>query len=605
MIEIQNLTYRIGARVLFDQASLVIPEGKIGLVGPNGCGKTTLFRLILKMLEPDVGNILYKSGARWVHVQQEIKEVQTRLLDFVLSADYELMHLKNKIESGLDENVDMSEIYALYNAKGGPTAVARAASILSGLGFSQKDFERPLSEFSGGWRIRASLAAALFAPSEYLLLDEPTNHLDLKTSIWLENYIVGLRKTVLIISHEKHFLNMVCDHIVSIYHGKLHLFKGNYDTYVSTRDIQEKALLKTIENQEKLRDHLQSFVDRFGAKATKAKQAQCRVKMLERMEIPTFVKEDYHVQFDFPQPFPEVDKRLICCKDVSVGYDNGCVVKHVTLNVDKGDRIALLGINGSGKSTLAKLFAGRLIPKEGSLMYAKNCKIAYFSQQQTDELDPQKTAIEMVLQRKSDWTETQVRSFLARFGIIQARSQSKIEQLSGGEKSRVLFALNSLETPHLMIFDEPTNHLDMEAREALIEGLRAYTGSVVLITHDFFTLSQVCDQFWVVEEGTCKVFQGSIEDYKNSLMIKKCPSQDVLEKNTAKKFKGSELKLLQKKQKHLGKIERAIAELEQKKQILEAELSQSYTLETYKQFEACCQQLQALENEWLESADAV
>ena len=605
MIEIKNLTYRIGARVLFDQTSLIIPEGKMGVVGPNGCGKTTLFRLILKMLEPDAGNIIYKTGAKLVHVQQEIKEVQTPLLDFVLNADHELMELKNKIQSESGEDTDMAELYALYNAKGGPTANARVASILSGLGFSQTDFERPLSEFSGGWRIRASLAAALFAPSEYLLLDEPTNHLDLKTAIWLENYIAGLQKTVLIISHEKHFLNTVCDHIIGIYQGKLHLFKGNYDNYVATRDIQEKALLKTIENQEKLRDHLQSFVDKFGAKATKAKQAQCRVKMLERMEIPTFIKENYNVQFDFPQPFPDVDKRLICCKNVSVGYGANCVVRNVTLNIDKGDRIALLGTNGSGKSTLAKLFAGRLIPQAGCLMYAKNCKIAYFSQQQTDELDPQRTAFEMILSQNRDWTKTQARSFLARFGIIQARSQVKIDQLSGGEKSRVLFALNSLKTPHLMILDEPTNHLDIEAREALIDGIRAYTGSVLLITHDFFTLSQVCNQLWVVEEGTCKMFDGSIEDYKNSLTTKKTTSQDSLKAPSIKKFKGSELKLLQKKQRHLDKIEKAITELEQKKQALETELSQNYTLETYSQFEACCQQLQTLENEWLENTDMV
>ncbi len=592
MIRIENLTYRVGTRSLFRNATLTLPDGKIGLVGHNGSGKTTLLKLILGELESDSGSIFIPTGTQLVCVRQEFENTHTSLLDFVLQTDKALIRLKHQIES--NDQDDLADLYARYEAIGGTTAHARAASILAGLGFSNEDLRKTIATFSGGWRMRAALTATLFAPSDLLLLDEPTNHLDIKSCIWLEDYLKKLNKSIILISHEKHLLNTICDHMMEIYDETLHLFKGNYDIYVETKALQRETLLKQKETQEKTKKHLQTFVDRFGAKATKARQAQCRVKMIEKIEIPKVSYDHYDVQFIFPDPFPDVDKRLICCKNISVGYNQHTVLHDVTLHIDKGDRIGLLGSNGSGKSTLVKLFAGRLQPQAGTLTYAKNTNVVYFSQQQTDELNPQLTPVETIAMRRLDWTETQVRSFLAKFGITQARSLTPIAQLSGGEKSRVLFALNALFTPHLMIFDEPTNHLDIEAREALIEAIHTYKGAVVLITHDFYTLSQACDQFFQIENGLCTPFFGTLEDYRQSLLTPKTQTVALKLRTSAV----SPLKLERKKQAQISKLEKAIATLEAQKSEWESQLSLAYSQDNLSAYEACCQQLVALENEW-------
>lgn len=603
MIDVEDLTYRIGSRTLFDHTTLSFPtQGKIGLVGHNGCGKTTLFRLILGKEEADGGAIVIRSGARLVCVQQEIEDLSVPILEYVLQADQDFIQARDAIQNHQTDALHIAEWYDRYQALDGASAEARAATILSGLGFSPEDLQRPLKDFSGGWRVRASLAATLFAPSDCLLLDEPTNHLDLETAIWLQNYLERLDKMIIMISHEKEFLNHVCNYIVSVYDQKLHLFKGNYDVYVTTKETQTKALLKNIENQEKIRDHLQAFVDRFGAKATKAKQAQSRVKMIEKMEIPPKPSQEHSVRFSFPQPFPEVDKKLITLENVAVGYNQVPVLSHLTMDIQAGDKIALLGANGNGKSTMAKLLSGRLLPLSGTLHYARNLKIAYFSQQQAEELDVHATPLEMIRARQSEWNETQARSFLGRFGITQARGETPIAHLSGGEKSRVLLALNALFSPHVMIFDEPTNHLDIDAREALVEAINAYDGAIIMITHDFFTLSKTCRLFFIVAHGKCERFRGTLEDYRQLLLSS---ALDVVPTSTPKKPEKPKLsaKDIRKQRALVARIEKEMDLYERKKAALEEQLSHLYSPDIYQEYQECSQKLQAIEKEWFQAMD--
>ena len=592
MIDIENLTYRLGGRILFENAVLHLPSScKVGIVGPNGSGKTTLFRIILENRVVDSGEIFIKSGARLVYVRQEIENPDVSLLNFVTQSDVELVKLREILSNPDIDAQRLIDAYARYEAIDGYSADSRAAGILSGLGFKQPDLQRKIGEFSGGWQVRASLAATLFAPSDCLLLDEPTNHLDLETAIWLENFLRKIDKTILMISHEKQFLNSICTHIVSISNRKLQLYKGNYDTYIDTRDKQTTALIKNIQTQQKKREHIQSFIDRFGAKATKARQAQSRVKMLEKMEIPEMPESSYAVKFTFPSPAPEVDRKLVNVENAAVGYGDKIVLRGINFQVSMGDRIAFLGANGNGKSTMAKLLAGRLMAQSGTVVYGRNVKISYFSQQQADELDLQKTPSEILHKLSWQLNETAVRAHLARFGITQERSQTIIKNLSGGEKSRVLLAVNSLFSPHLMILDEPTNHLDIEAREALVAAIKQYTGAVVLITHDFYTLSRTCDKFFIISNGTCSRFSGTLGDYRDLLLSN--TSDSPKKKNTQPKQKKSA-------EADRKKVERQIDELEAQKAELENKLSTSYDRELLENYEKCCAKLSELEDVWLE-----
>jgi ATP-binding cassette subfamily F protein 3 len=603
MISIEDLTYRIGSRILFDGATLRLSSGgKFGLIGPNGCGKTTLFRLILGLVEIDGGEILLGSGAKLTYLKQEIEDLSIGLMDYIIAADSELARLKKVVEGG--QHGDDLAAYEKYDAIGGYGAEARAASLLAGLGFRQEDFGRTLGEFSGGWQVRASLAATLFAPSNCLLLDEPTNHLDLETALWLENYLAKTDKMVLMISHEKQFLNRICDHIVSVANGKLLLFSGNYDRYVETRQRQEVAQIKNIENLRKKRDHMQSFIDRFGAKATKAKQAQSRAKMIEKMEIPEMPNSNYAVNLKFSDPVIKVDRKLIVLENVAAGYGEKIVLKAVSLSIESEDRIAILGANGNGKSTLAKVLCGALQPLSGAVTFARNAQIAYFSQQQADELRIGETPIEAI-RRQRDFTETQARSYLAQFGIRKNLGETVIGKLSGGEKSRVLFAINSLSSPHAMIFDEPTNHLDIEAREALVGAIGRYKGAVVLITHDFYTLSKTCSKFFIVGEGGCKQFDGSLDDYR--AMLLRSGGNQPSNARAGKSHDGQNFSAKRQsngtcnsaRRKRLSSLEASIAQFENEKLALEKKLSTAYDTATQRLYADCCKKLSELEDEWL------
>ncbi|MDR1173573.1 MAG: ATP-binding cassette domain-containing protein, partial [Puniceicoccales bacterium] len=579
MIDIENLTYRIGSRVLFEDATLHLPsDGKIGVVGPNGCGKTTLFRIILGQEDIDAGEIFIKNKTRLVCVKQEIEDDEISLLDLIIGADKELVRLRTILEDKQMSDENLANAYDAYAAIDGYSAEARASSILDGLGFKQDDLGKKLKKFSGGWQVRASLAAALFAPSDCLLLDEPSNHLDLETAMWLENFLEKTNKMVVMISHEKQFLNSICNCIVSIFNRQLHLFRGNYDTYIDTRRKQELALVRNIEAQQKKREHVQSFIDRFRAKATKAKQAQSRIKMLEKMEVPEMPGSEYKVTLSFPKPHPQVDRKLIILENVAAGYANKTVLRDVEFCVNSDDRIALLGANGNGKSTLAKLLANRLVPLSGNISYARNLKVSYFSQQQADELNVESSPVETLRRLTRDFSETQARSHLARFGITQSRSETLIKNLSGGEKSRVLLAINSLFNPHAMILDEPTNHLDIETREALVDAINKYQGAVILITHDFFTLSKTCHRFFIIDGGKCTPFNGSLDSYREMLLSKgsnQNSSVDNSNKIENPKRSGNDSK----SKKRLLLLEKDISILETEKKALEEKLSKSQDME--------------------------
>ncbi|SCA57622.1 Uncharacterized ABC transporter ATP-binding protein YheS [Candidatus Terasakiella magnetica] len=518
MLHINDLTYRIGGRLLFDQATVVVPAGhKVGLVGKNGTGKSTLFKLIMDEISPNDGGLSVQKRARVGRVAQEAPTGTDSLLETVLKADTERESLLAEVETCQDPN-RIGEIHARLSDIDAHSAPARAATILQGLGFDHDAQMRPCSDFSGGWQMRVALAAALFAKPDLLLLDEPTNHLDLEAVMWLEDYLKRYQGTILVISHERTLLNNVVDEIVHLEHCKLNRYGGNYDVFEKTR--REKLALQAKAQSKQLaqRKHLQSFVDRFRAKATKAKQAQSRLKMLERMEPIASVMEEKTYSFDFPDPEP-LSSPLLAMEDTTVGYETDKpILKSLSLRIDMDDRIALLGANGNGKSTLVKLLASRLKPLDGMVRKSSKLKVGYFAQHQTDELNVQKTPFDHMAQLMPGAIESKVRAQLGRFGFEGERADSKIEKLSGGEKARLLFALMSYEAPHIMFLDEPTNHLDVDSREALVQAINNYDGAVVIVSHDPHLLELTCDRLWIVEKGDCKAFDGDLNEYKRQLI---------------------------------------------------------------------------------------
>lgn len=524
MIDINNITVRIGSKVLLENASAHISDGwKVGLVGANGCGKSTLFKVLLGGMETEGGEVFFPSGYRVATVSQEQNDIDIHVIDFVLAADNERTELLQQLEAAADE--DLAEIHERLNLLGASSAEARAASILNGLGFSNDDFHRPIKEFSGGWRMRLALAAALFQPSDILLLDEPTNHLDLEASIWLESHLQRYKGTLLLISHDKYVLNDLCNYIIHIENQTLNTYSGNYDTFRNTRTIKREVQARSLERQDAKRQHLQSFVDRFRYKASKAKQAQSRIKMLEKLETIAPLGSEYSSHFDFPVP-DELAPPMLTLEDVSAGYEDNVVLKKLNFSIVNNDRIALLGANGNGKSTLAKLISGRLQPLSGNIHASKKLKVGYFAQYQAEELPFDLTPTQHLLHLMPEKNETKVRSHLARFGLDKEKAETVIAKLSGGEKARLLFAVMTRTAPALLILDEPTNHLDVEGREALIEALNDYTGSVILITHDLHLIELIADDLWLVKNHACKPYDGDLEDYKKSLLTGK---------NTAKK----------------------------------------------------------------------
>lgn len=610
MIDINDITVRIGSKVLLERASAHISDGwKVGLVGANGCGKSTLFRVLQNQLDTEHGAVAFPGQARVVFVEQELQDIDTPILPFVLARDTERSTLLARLEKAAPE--ELGEIHERLNLIGAASAEARAAAILNGLGFKQEDLPRPVREFSGGWRMRLALAAALFQPSDILLLDEPTNHLDLEATIWLTSHLAKYRGTLLLISHDRRILNALCDHIVHIEACRLNTYSGNYDTFQRTRAERRELLGKQAAKQEKQRAHLQSYVDRFRYKASKAKQAQSRLKMLEKMEVLPPLADEYSTRFEFPQPL-ELPPPLLTVEDGVVGYDGRPVLKKLNFSVVDNDRIALLGANGNGKSTLAKLISGRLPLMEGTLKRSGKLGVGYFAQHQSEELPFDQTATAFMGTLMPGAPEPKVRAHLAAFGLGQEKAVTKIADLSGGEKARLLFAAMTYNAPSLLILDEPTNHLDIDGRDALIAALNDYRGSVILITHDLHLTELIADTLWLVKDGTVKPYDGDLEDYRRLLLGTPAPA--VKTGTPAAKPDGkllreqalarrSELNMLKGQ---VARLEKKLAELNARRDELtaafETDMTPAKIVENQKNLSWLDNQIAETEEAWLEQS---
>lgn len=566
MIDIQNLTVQIGQRVLLDNTSFYIGDNhKVGLIGHNGCGKTTFFKVLLGQTEYFDGDINLPQNACIASVEQTIEDTSMSVLDYVISKDIRLCSLRNRLLTASDiEKPEILEELKILDSDG---AEGRIAQILTGLGFKNDDLSRPVSDFSGGWRMRLSLAGALFQYSDILLLDEPTNHLDLEASIWLENHLSAYKGTLILISHDRMILNRLCDHIASIENQKITLYKGNFDTYEQNRQLQRQQQVAQAEKIMAKRAHMQAFIDRFRYKASKAKQAQSRIKMLEKMaEIP-IVNTDETDCFSFPKP-EKLSPPLISLDNVSTGYGDKTVLRKLSLSIGINERIVLLGRNGNGKSTLAKLLCGKLPLFEGNIHRLSGLKIGYFAQHQEDDLPLDLTPLDMFTPLLPNQKPAQIRSYLAQYGINGDKALTLIKRLSGGEKARLIFAQIALEKPALLILDEPTNHLDMKGRDALLSALNDFEGSVVLITHDFHLIELLADDLWLIDKERCLPFSGDLNDYRSFLLNKEMP------KDQPKNIKTEEQKpqaIQRQSQAEIRKIKAQLGQIEKELERLSAE----------------------------------
>ena len=512
MLQIKDLTFDAYGRRFFDGATVSLPVGaKVGLVGRNGIGKSTLFKLIKVELHPGGGDISYPKAARIGSVDQEHPATPVSLLDTILAADLERARLTAELETA--DPVHLGEIYARLIEIDADRAPSRAAEILAGLGFSTADLARPMSEFSGGWRMRVALAAALFAEPELLLLDEPTNYLDLEGALWLEARLKKYPHTALIVSHDRELLNNSVGYILHLSEQKLELYTGGYDDFEKRRGEKLRLMAAQGRKVEAERAHLQAFVDRFRAKASKAAQAQSRMKRLAKLEPIAATIEERVAPFIIPSPPRPLAPPLVRLENASVGYDGHAILKKLNLRLDIDDRIGLLGVNGAGKSTFAKMIADALPVMSGTLHRDRRMKVGWFHQHQIEALDPTDTPLEIVRRTMPEASESARRSKLAQWGLGYDKAETTVANLSGGERARLLLNLVATQAPHLLILDEPTNHLDIDSRRALLDALNDYEGAVILITHDRSLMELVADRLWLAADGGVKPFEGDMDDY--------------------------------------------------------------------------------------------
>jgi ATP-binding cassette, subfamily F, member 3 len=519
MLSITEISVRIAGRLLIDHGTAqIVPGARVGLVGRNGAGKSTLFHAIRGELPTETGSIAIPPRWRVGSLAQEAPNGPESLLEIVLKADLERDALLREADTAHDPH-RIAEIQTRLVDIDAHSAPARAAAILSGLGFSTADQARPCQEFSGGWRMRVALAATLFAAPDLLLLDEPTNYLDLEGTLWLEDHLANYPRTVIVISHDRDLLDTSVDQILHLDRGKLTLYRGTYSSFEEQRATREMLDAKHAKRQEAERKRLQAFVDRFKAKASKARQAQSRVKMLEKMKpVSALVTQDVR-EISFPAPEKMLSPPIIAVDNVSVGYDpKHPVLNRVTLRIDNDDRIALLGSNGNGKSTLVKLLANRLAPFSGSITRADKLSIAYFAQHQLDELNEDGSPYDHVRKLMPDAPETKVRGRTGAIGFSGKAGDTLVKSLSGGEKARLLLGLATFFGPNMIILDEPTNHLDIDSRAALAEAINEFPGAVIMVSHDRYLIEACADQLWVVADHAVTSYDGDLDDYRRMVL---------------------------------------------------------------------------------------
>jgi ATP-binding cassette subfamily F protein 3 len=570
MINFKDISFSIGGVSLFENSSAFVPTGhKVGIVGRNGTGKTTLFKLILKELVLDSGIIEVPKNFKIGSVAQEAPSSEETLLDTVLSADIERTKLLKDSETETDPN-KIASIHVRLADIDAYSAEARASTILSGLGFAQENQNKPCSSFSGGWRMRVALASVLFSNPDLLLLDEPTNYLDFEGTVWLENFLQKFKNTVLVISHDRNLLNKSVNGILHLSARKLQFYTGNYDAFDDERRNQLEQKLTLKNKQDAQRAHIESFVNRFKAKASKAKQAQSRIKILEKMK-PIVIEEDQKIPkfkfldvVKFAPPLVTLDK-------VIVGYNNLPVLKNINLQINPDDRIGLLGVNGEGKSTFSKLIAKKLPKMEGVFNMPQKLKVGYFAQHQLDELRPDETPFQHLTLKLDKEIPSRIRAILGSAGFTYETMDLEVKRLSGGQKARLLILLVIMEKPDLLILDEPTNHLDIESREALIMALNQYSGSLILVSHDAFLVERLVDRLLVVKNGNVSEFEGDIHEYRKLILSGKTVGEDK-KTNKNKITKSNFRESVSNLKKTLSSIEKKILDYEKQRQLLETEM---------------------------------
>ncbi|WP_334543163.1 ABC-F family ATP-binding cassette domain-containing protein [Rhizobium leguminosarum] len=615
MITFTDISARIAGRLLLDNASVSLPSGtKAGLVGRNGAGKSTLFRVITGDLGSESGSVSIPKAARIGQVAQEAPATEDALIEIVLAADKERTALVAEAETATDPH-RIAEIQMRLVDIDAHSAEARAASILAGLGFDKAAQARPASSFSGGWRMRVALAAVLFSEPDLLLLDEPTNYLDLEGTLWLEDYVRRYPHTVIIISHDRDLLNNAVNAIVHLDQKKLTFYRGGYDQFERQKAEADELQTKAKAKNDAARKHLQGFIDRFKAKASKARQAQSRVKALERMGTVAAVIEDHVQPITFPEPEKQPASPIVAIQSGAVGYEPGNpILKNLNLRIDNDDRIALLGSNGNGKSTFAKFISGRLAPESGEVKIAPSLKIGFFAQHQLDDLIPEQSPVEHVRRLMPGAPEAKVRARVAQMGLATEKMATAAKDLSGGEKARLLMGLAAFNAPNLLILDEPTNHLDIDSRRALIEALNDYEGAVILISHDRHLIEATVDRLWLVNGGTVTTFEGDMDEYRDLIVTsgkkkeeKPQLTEDATSKADQRKLNAERRASLTPLKKKINEIESLTAKLEKQIQALDAELADpvlyektpAKAAEKAKQRGEAAAKLAAAEEDWL------
>ncbi|MBI1210118.1 MAG: ATP-binding cassette domain-containing protein [Alphaproteobacteria bacterium] len=618
MLRISDLTYRIEGRLLLEQASATIPTGhKVGLVGRNGSGKSTLFRLITGEVEGEGGEISFPRTWRVGGVAQEAPGSDTSLIDTVLEADIERTRLMKESETAQDPH-RIAEIATRLADIGAHSAPARAAEILSGLGFDHEAQQRPCSEFSGGWRMRVALAAVLFSDPDLLLLDEPTNYLDLEGALWLESYLKRFQRTLILISHDRDLLNTAVDSILHLENKTLSFYTGNYDTFERTR-AEKIALREALRTkQEAQRKHMQAFVDRFRYKESKARQAQSRLKAIAKLQPIAALVEERVTPFRLGEP-DELSPPLIALDGVSTGYEGRVVLSNISLRIDPDDRIALLGANGNGKSTFAKLISDRLEPMSGTITKARRMRTGYFAQHQLDEMSPELTPVQQLALYLPKANERELRTRLGAAGFPEEKVATQIGNLSGGERARLLIMFAALDSPHLLILDEPTNHLDIDSREALVHALNDYEGAVILISHDPHLIETCADRLWLVARGRVTPYDGDLDDYRRLLLSERKNQGGGGRQKSASGSRAGARRSSAERRSQLAPLKRQVDQAEKKLEILNDELSKVeaalntpniYEKEPYRVVSLTreradlMRRVEAAEAEWLRAAEA-